>query len=234
MDFVLSNLGNPEVRAIYLLAQYKPQPPIESMSRLQALDELLFSWINSSLANPVFDITMPVFTTLGSKWLVWPLLISICWFLPAAFIETQAAGSNIQQPVISRINTSFRLFLLLVLAYGINAGIYNSIKKITDRPRPFEQNNVELRVAQDDAKKLTHNGSFPSGHAANTFMLAVLLSVAKKRLFFIFYCVASIVAFSRIYLGVHFPSDVLAGACIGWGTTKILVSSRWVRTSLDI
>lgn len=204
------------------------------MSRLQALDELLFSWINSSLANPIFDITMPIITTLGSKWLVWPLLFSICWFLPAAFIGAQTVGSNIQKPIISRINTNFRLFLLLVLVYGINAGIYSSIKKITDRPRPFEQNNVELRVTHHEAKKLTHNGSFPSGHAANSFMLAVLLSIAKKRLFFIFYSVASIVAFSRIYLGVHFPSDILAGAFIGWGTTKILVSSRWVRTRLAI
>ena len=204
------------------------------MSHLQALDELLFSWINSSLANPIFDITMPILTTLGNKWLVWPLLFFICWFLPAAFIGAQTDGSTTQKPIISRINANFRLFLLLALTYGINAGIYSSIKKITDRPRPFEQKYVELRVSQDDAKKLTHNGSFPSGHAANTFMLAVLLSVAKKRLFFIFYCVASIVAFSRIYLGVHFPSDVLAGAFIGWGTTKILVSSHWVRTRLDI
>ena len=204
------------------------------MNYLQALDELLFSWLNSSLANPLFDIAMPIITTLGDKWFVWPLLIFICWFLPAAFIKAKTVDSNIQKPIISRIYPGFRLFFLLAFVYGINAGIYSSIKKITDRPRPFEQNNVELRVTHHEAKKLTHNGSFPSGHAANAFMLAALLTVAKKRLYLVFYCVASLVAFSRIYLGVHFPSDVFVGAFIGWGTTKIVLSSCWLRTRLDI
>ena len=177
---------------------------------------------------------MPIITTLGDKWFVWPLLIFICWFLPAAFIRATTVGSNDQKPIISQLHPSFRLFLLLALVHGVNTGIYSSIKKITDRPRPFEQNNVELRVTHHEAKKLTHNGSFPSGHAANAFMLAALLTVAKKRLYLVFYCVASLVAFSRIYLGVHFPSDVLVGAFVGWGTTKILISSCWVRTRLDI
>ena len=150
------------------------------MNHLQALDELLFSWLNSSLANPLFDIAMPIITTLGDKWFVWPLLIFICWFLPSAFIKAKTVDSNIQKPIISRIYPGFRLFFLLAFVYGINAGIYSSIKKITDRPRPFEQNNVELRVTHHEAKKLTHNGSFPSGHAANAFMLAALLTVAKK------------------------------------------------------
>ena len=169
---------------------------------------------------------MPLTTVLGDERLAWLLLLLIAFFLPAAFLTTQIS----QKTFMARI----RVFLLLALAYGITAGIYISVKNTVDRPRPFEQINVELRVSHEKAEDLADNGSFPSAHAANAFMLAVLFSAAKKRLSPIFYFIAFMVAFSRIYLGVHFPFDVFAGALIGWSIAKITLSSQWLRKRLAL
>jgi undecaprenyl-diphosphatase len=63
--------------------------------------------------------------------------------------------------------------------------------------------------------------SFPSGHAAASFVAAYLLSKKDKKRAWVYYVVALLISFSRIYLGKHYPSDVLAGALIGtligWG-----------------
>jgi len=204
------------------------------MNYLQTLDELIFSWLNTNLTNPFFDATIPHITILGDEGLAWLLLLFICFFIPAAFFSEKAIETNSKKSLITRLFSSFRLFLLLALVYGITAGLYISVKKIVDRPRPFEVTSVELRVSDHEAEKLASNGSFPSAHAANAFMLATLFSVAKKRFSPFFYFAAIMVAFSRIYLGVHFPFDVLVGAFLGWGIARIILSFQWLQTRLAI
>jgi undecaprenyl-diphosphatase len=60
-----------------------------------------------------------------------------------------------------------------------------------------------------------HSHSFPSGHAASSFACAVVLAAFVPRWRVVFYVLAALIAFSRAYVGVHYPLDVLAGA--GWG-----------------
>jgi undecaprenyl-diphosphatase len=84
-----------------------------------------------------------------------------------------------------------------------------ALKAIVARPRPFDALSG-VHVLENEAF-----GSFPSGHATNAFLMAFLLAQAYPKYKWAFYSLAVVVAFSRVYLGVHYPLDVLAGAALG-------------------
>lgn len=88
------------------------------------------------------------------------------------------------------------------------------LKKSFGVIRPFEALSTPEEAVRVIFSK-PHNFSFPSGHAAMAFALAVMISecfsVPRK----ITYSLAVLVCFTRLYVGVHYPSDVLAGAMIG-------------------
>jgi len=65
--------------------------------------------------------------------------------------------------------------------------------------------------------------SFPSAHTAFAFMMAVLLSRWFPRYQFIFFIIAGLIGWTRIYLGLHYPTDVIAGALLGYGITKLFL-----------
>jgi membrane-associated phospholipid phosphatase len=91
------------------------------------------------------------------------------------------------------------------------------LKRVFDRPRPFE--------AYSDITKLTDGGggSMPSGHTAAAFATATTLSITYPKWYVMApaYTWASLVGYSRMYLGVHYPSDVVAGALLGSGSAYI-------------
>ena len=94
------------------------------------------------------------------------------------------------------------------------------LKQAFGRPRPFE--------AVPDADPLigyTLGDSFPSGHAATSFAGAVVLSAFFRRLAPLFLALAAAIAFSRVYVGVHYPGDVLAGSALGaaWAGGAVLL-----------
>ena len=80
--------------------------------------------------------------------------------------------------------------------------------------------------------------SFPSGHTADAFALATFFALVlrKRRLTILFYTVSSIIAFGRVYLGVHYPLDVLAGALVGMAIGALVFEvfrrTRWGRRVL--
>jgi len=83
------------------------------------------------------------------------------------------------------------------------------IKDLTSRRRPFE---VYPKI---HPLYVVHSSSFPAGHAATAFAGATLLGLLFPRLAPLLLVLASMIGFSRIYDGVHYPSDVLAGAAVG-------------------
>lgn len=84
-----------------------------------------------------------------------------------------------------------------------------------------------IRRPRPDGDSKPMNASFPSGHAAGAFALALSFSRRWRRLAPGFFLVASVVAFSRMYLNRHFASDVLFGAMIGLAIAWLV--GRWVR-----
>lgn len=106
------------------------------------------------------------------------------------------------------------LFLILLITLGINDFIGGQVKKIVKRPRP--ENNPSITVVKrSDAGSF----SFYSNHASNMFTFATYTVEFIPQLKLPLYTIATLVAYSRVYNGVHYPSDILTGGFFGylWG-----------------
>ena len=102
------------------------------------------------------------------------------------------------------------VFALTVIALALADWSAMGLKALIDRPRP------PLRYTEPKTLvPLPHDASFPSGHAATSFAAATILSFAYPRFGPLLYALAAAVAFSRVYVGVHYPLDVLGGAALG-------------------
>jgi undecaprenyl-diphosphatase len=96
------------------------------------------------------------------------------------------------------------------ISFGIELPLYKIIKRIVKRDRPFKTlKGVECLVVPSD------KFSFPSGHTAAATIMAMLLSYFIPALTLPLFIWAILVGFSRIYVGVHYPSDILAGMLLG-------------------
>jgi undecaprenyl-diphosphatase len=135
-------------------------------------------------------------TTIGSLGLVWIVLaalLAIRWRRLPVFLHVTAG-----------------VFLADLLALAV--------KVVTDRARPY--------VAEPEPAPLVDAAldlSFPSGHAATAFAGATLLASRVPRLAVPLYLLAAAVAWSRVYVGVHYPTDVLVGALLGTAVGAALV-----------
>ena len=161
-------------------------------------DIAIFHFINSTLANPVLDIVMPLITRLGTGELI---------FVLAVFIILLSGPQK-------------RLSGILLLA-GLTAGYFavEFLKDSVAMPRPF-MSIPDIRLLVPKAAGF----SFPSGHTFNAFMAAAILTRSFKK-DWLWYFLAVLVAFSRVYIGVHYPSDVLFGGLLGMIIGYILLKA---------
>ncbi|MBI3880280.1 MAG: glycosyltransferase family 39 protein, partial [Verrucomicrobia bacterium] len=160
-----------------------------------SLDESLFRFVNTSLANPACDWLMP---RLASNALFIPALLLAC----ALLVWRGGARARV-----------FVVLLLVTLAVG-DGVVCNSLKHLVGRLRPFAAlANTRTLIGFGGAET-----GFPSAHAANWFAAVMLCALYYRRWVKIVAPFAVIIAFSRVYNGVHFPSDVLGGALLGAGT----------------
>ncbi len=158
---------------------------------------LLFYLINNGLENSVLNVIMPILTNFGSL-LVWCIICGLLY-------------------VFGGLKAKKVAILGLIALFISNVAVY-LLKPIIAEPRPFlVLGNVHQLITE------TEIYSFPSGHTANSFAVATLIGLKyslkfrnkKFRLIYPLIAFAVVIGFSRIYIGVHYPLDVIFGALIG-------------------
>ena len=112
--------------------------------------------------------------------------------------------------VLCAVYRRWGTLVLTVVAVALADWSAAGIKALVDRPRP------PLRYPEPKTLvPVQHDASFPSGHAATSFAAATMLSLAFPRFAPALLLLAAAVAFSRVYVGVHYPLDVIGGAALG-------------------
>lgn len=160
---------------------------------LISLDDFLFTFINHLPHNIVSDSFFAFFSLLGDWRIAWILL----------FIGL----------FIYRIRKDKVEWIAIPIAVGLTFLIVSLIlKNVVARPRP--QHFITQTIVTWDT---TDSWSFPSFHAALSFAIAYIFSKRFPRWKYWFWLTAILICVSRIYLGKHYPSDVVAGALIGMG-----------------
>ena len=167
-------------------------------------DHTLFHFFNSSISNPVFDWFMP-FITDQNNWII-PFFVLIYWLL----FRGKKRG---------RITFA----ILIITTILIDAVAAQIIKPMIGRIRPSHAIPELINLLVPPGGKF----SFVSNHAANAFGLSVILGYFYPAWKWKVTALAFIIAFSRVYVGVHYPADIFFGALFGYGTAWIILS-LWV------
>jgi undecaprenyl-diphosphatase len=159
------------------------------------IDTVLFLFLNSTIRNPLFDMIMPVITSF-KIWL--PVILGAIIIL-----------------LIKKIIKGPWPFIFLVVGVGLtDLSVARVGKPLIGRTRP-NYHGHEIPGGNYKLADATGRYSMPSSHSANIFTAAVIFTLFFTKFKIYFYILALAVCFSRIYLGVHYPLDVLAGAIYG-------------------
>ncbi len=156
---------------------------------IYSVDFAVIDFIQETMRCQFLDVVMALFSYMGEAGGIWIIsaLIMMC------FRKTRATG----------------VMLLCAVAIGFIIGEIG-LKNIIDRPRPFVQNPEIIPAIKPPA-----GYSFPSGHSCSSFAAATVLFARNKKFGIPAMIIASLIAFSRLYNYVHFPSDVIGGIILG-------------------
>ena len=147
----------------------------------------LLEWIQM-FRTEFLDSFFKIYTTIGNRGEIWFAII----LLTALNKKTRYLS----------IVAICALLIEVVTIEGI-------LKPIFMRPRPFVTHPIDILIP------IPHGSSFPSGHSASSFAVASVYLFGKYKHRISIFILASLMAFSRLYLFVHYPSDVLVGSILG-------------------
>ncbi len=165
---------------------------------LGAIDCAVFLEINHHLVNPLFDAVFPSLREL--TYVFWLLMIVYFWR-----------------------KKERKMALLLTVSIAAGALITYPLKFLIDRQRPYDVMDSTRLLTPDEI-----DPAFPSGHAEMSFLATTVISRFHPEYARYLYLFSFIVALSRVYVGVHFPGDVLGGAIVGIaiGRAMIMVAQK--------
>jgi undecaprenyl-diphosphatase len=174
------------------------------INTLVEIDKNLMVFLNKTISNSIFDILMPIITNQNFLAIIGVILIIYLGY----FGEKKG-----------RIT-----LLVLLFAAGMSDAICAQIiKPWVGRIRPSHEFIEYINLLVSKGGKW----SFPSNHAANSFAFATVLSYFYDKNKIILFSIASAIAFSRVYVGVHYPMDIFFGGLIGY-TISWVILSIWV------
>ena len=160
------------------------------------ITQIDFNILNAiqSIRNPFLDTIMPLITFLGSGGIVWAVtaLIMLC------FKKSRKTG------IVIIVSLLLGLFLSTMV-----------LKNVIARERPYNTEGALLTVENLLIGAPSGRFSFPSGHAISSFSAATVILLYSKKLGIPAIILAALICFTRLYLYVHFPSDVICGALFG-------------------
>jgi undecaprenyl-diphosphatase len=159
------------------------------IDRLKNGDIVLLHWINDSIRCKVLDVVMPIVTYLGS----------VTFTALFCLVTLLSQNKDVKQ-----------LGILTSLSILTSSFLAQFIKRFINRIRPyinFPQLNIK-KIGVDDY-------SFPSGHTTAAFSIGISIALCFTSLAIVSAILALTVGLSRVYLGVHYPSDVVAGMVLG-------------------
>ena len=177
----------------------------------EAFDLPILNWIQAHLQSTVLDFIMPYITILGDAGIFWIACAVILMLIP----KHRKAGFSMG----------------IALIFGVV--VCNMIlKPLVGRIRPYNYNLDVLKLQWQDflvhGKLLVetpHDFSFPSGHTIASFEASIALYKNNKRLGIPALILASLISFSRMYLYVHYPTDVIASVILG---TVFALIANWI------
>lgn len=162
----------------------------------EGFDLPILEWIRAHLQCGFLDAVMPVITLLGDAGIFW-ILVAVAML---CFNKTRRTG----------LSMGFALLMGLVLCNMI-------MKPLFARIRPYDYQLEHFGLTIPLLVERQHDFSFPSGHTIASFEAATALLLGNKKLGIPAMVLAVLIAFSRLYLYVHYPTDVLASVVLGVG-----------------